>query len=62
MINAAGPEPRDEVPEADWVEQQTEAEADREAPTVPLRHASTTEADTADLADQDAEVVLDEEA
>ncbi len=58
---AAAP-PHDDVPEADWAEQQVVAQQDPDStPTVSFRHPSTAEADTADLAEQDLEVVLDDE-
>lgn len=62
MIDDTTGVPSDEVPEADWAEQQVGAEPEGDgAPTVRLPHSSTTEANTADVADQDLEVVLDEE-
>ncbi len=61
MINSAASEPRDDVPEADWAEQQADAGPDPEATPAGPIHSSTAEADTADLAEQDREVVLDDE-
>lgn len=62
MISTSGSEPADEVPEADWAEQQVTAEPDPgEISSAGVSRSSSTEADTADLADQDREVVLDDE-
>ena len=43
----------DEVPEADWAEQQVAAEPELDQAETVGSHPATTEADTADLADQD---------
>lgn len=46
----------DEVPEADWAEQHVAAEPDEDellAESAGISHSTTTEADTADLAEQD---------
>lgn len=62
MINTSGAVPADEVPEADWAEQQVTAEPDPDAiSSASVSRSASTEADTADLAEQDREVVLDDE-
>ena len=57
--------PRDEVPEADWAEQQAEAEPTvDDVDVLPQRPASATgfvEADEADLIDQATDVAFDDE-
>lgn len=56
--------PGDEVPEADWAEQEAEAAAgaeDRAAPGVRVVSAGTREADEADLAEQELAVDYDDE-
>ena len=56
----------DAVPEADWAEQHVAAEPDADellAESAGVRHSVTTEADTADLAEQDTLAYLqDDEA
>ena len=54
----------DDVPEADWAEQQTAAEPDSDElrPARPTsRTRDVTEADTADLAEQDTVAYVDDE-
>ena len=63
MINDTTSEPGNEVPEADWAEQQQAAEPVPDQPAAPrLAPERSGEADRADLGEQELEVVLDEEA
>lgn len=48
--------PGDEVPEADWAEQEADAATVGEDPTGPVGAASTREADEADLAESELTV------
>lgn len=55
---------RDDVPEADWAEQQTAAEPDsNDIRTGPadVSHSAVTEADTADLAEQDTVAYVEDD-
>ena len=64
MTVPVGGVPGDEVPEADWSEQEAEAGAraeDDTAPGVPVVSLGTREADEADLAEQELTVDYDDE-
>jgi hypothetical protein len=65
MTVPVGQTPGDEVPDADWMEQQTEAEPliDDEAPVSPtlLVEPSAVEANEADVLEQATDVGLDDE-
>lgn len=62
MINDSAGVPSDEVPEADWAEQQIAGGPDPDGTAIVRRsQTDTTEADAADVAEQEVEVVLDEE-
>ena len=55
---------RDDVPEADWAEQQTTAERDGDdlrTGSADASHSALTEADTADLAEQDTVAYVEDD-